>query len=115
MARVLLALMLLGSLGWAVSWQPLPLHLPPSALARSDHRQLERFAEEVARHTPPRASIFFILPPEDSDGGLANHRLRYLLGERYVATNLDKFSPPLRRIDYVAIWRDGHGRLEAAH
>jgi hypothetical protein len=111
MARALLALMVLGSLGWAVSWQP--LHSVPAP--RSDRRELERFAEEVARRTPPRASIFFILPPEDADGGLANHRLRYLLGERYVATNLDKFSPPLQRIDYVAVWRDGRGRLEAAH
>ena len=58
MARVLLALMVLGSLGWAVSWQP----LRPQPSARSDHRELERFAEEVARRTPPHASIFFILP-----------------------------------------------------
>ena len=111
MARVLLALMVLGSLGWAVSWQP----LRPQPSARSDHRQLERFAEEVARRTPPHASIFFILPPEDADGGLANHHLRYLLFDRYVATNLDKFSPFFQRIDYVVIWRDGHNRLEAAH
>src|SRR5215468_6081183 len=111
MARVLLALMVLGSLGWAVSWQP----LRPQPIPRTDHAGLEQFAEEVGRRTPRHASIVFILPPEDADGGLANHRLRYLLGERYVATNLDKFSPPLQRIDYVAIWRDGRGRLEAAH
>ena len=110
MARVLLALMVLGSLGWAGVYQPLR-HLadPPG-----DHRQLERFVLDVARRTPAKSSIFFILPPEDADGGLANHRLRHLLGERYVATKLDKFSPPLSHIDYVAVWRDGHGRLEAA-
>lgn len=111
MARTLLALMVLGSLGWAVAWQP--LRRPPAP--PSDHAELQRFVEEVARRTPPHASIFFILPAEDGDGGLANHRLRYLLGERNVATNLDKFSPPLRHVDYIAVWHDGRGRLEAAH
>ncbi len=111
MARTLLILMVIGSLAWA-AWQQ-PLHHP--AAPAGDHRQLERFVLDVARRTPRGSSIFFILPDKDADGGLANHRLRHLLGQRYVATNLDTFSPPLAHIDYVAIWRDGHGTLEAAH
>jgi hypothetical protein len=110
MARTLLALMLLGSVVWTVLWQPQAAP-PPMP---SDHRALEAFVLDVAARTPPDSSIFFELPAEDADGGLANHRLRYLLGPRYVATNLDEFSPPLRRIDYVARWRNGRGTLEAA-
>jgi hypothetical protein len=111
MARTLLILMVIGSLSWSGLHEP--LHHPASP--PGDHRQLERFVLDVARRTPKGASIFFILPPEDADGGLANHRLRYLLGERLVATNFDAFSPPLAHVDYVAIWRGGQGRLEAAH
>src|SRR5258708_3275064 len=70
MARVLLALMVLGSLGWAVSWQP----LRPQPSARSDRHELDRFVEEVARRTPPHASIFFILPPESPDAAISPHR-----------------------------------------
>src|SRR5437868_2948968 len=99
MARALLVLMVLGSVGWAVSWQP----LHPQPALRSDHRELEQFVEDVARCTPTHALIFFILPSEDSDGGFANYCLRYLLGGRYVATNLDKFSPPLPHVDYIAV------------
>ena len=111
MARTLLALMFLGSVVWTVLWQP--QQAPPPF--RSDHRALEAFVLDVATHTPPGSSILFRLPAEDADGGLANHRLRYLLGSRYVATNLDQFSPPLRRVDYIATWSHGRGTLEAAH
>jgi hypothetical protein len=111
LSAALLATMVAGGLGWMIAWQPLqPLRPMPS-----DHQELERFAAEVAERTPLNSSIYFVLPSGDSDGGLANHRLRYILGQRYVATNLDEFSPPLPRIDYVAVWRDGHGTLEAAH
>lgn len=111
MARTLLALMLLGSVISTILWQP---QQPPRPLP-SDHHALEAFVLDVAAHTPPGSAIFFDLAAEDSDGGLANHRLRYLLGPRYVATNLDQFSPPLRHIDFIARWRNGHGTLEAAH
>lgn len=94
-----------------ITWQPLE---PPRPM-RSDHLELERFAAEVARRTPPNSSVYFVLPIDDSDGGLANHRLRHILGQRFVATNLDEFSPPLPHIDYIAVWRDGQGTLEAVH
>ena len=106
----LLAVMVAGGLGWMIAWHPLEAPQPMP----SDHQELERLVAEVAERTPPRSSIYFVLPSDDSDGGLANHRLRYLLGRRFVATNLDEFSPPLPHIDYVAVWRDGHGTLEAA-
>jgi hypothetical protein len=104
-------ILLLGSIVWTTLWQP----IEPLPTNRGDRPALETFALEVASRTPPGCSIFFQLPAADADGGLANHRLRYLLGPRYVATNLDEVSPPLRRIDFIAIWRDGHSTLEATH
>lgn len=109
LSLALLAVMVAGSLTWMIAWQP--LESPPPM--PSDHQELERFAAEVAARTPPRSSIYFVLPSDDADGGLANHRLRYLLGERFVTTNLDEFSPPQAHVDYVAVWHDGHGTLEA--
>jgi hypothetical protein len=111
LAAALLAVMILGNLGWMVAWQPLA---SPPPLA-TGHQDLEQFAAEVADRTPVGSSIYFVLPDDDADGGLANHRLRYILGQRLVATNLDQFSPPLKHIDYRATWRDGRGTLEAAH
>lgn len=70
--------------------------------------ELRKFAEIVRQQTPPRATILFILPQSEDDGGLTNHRLRYLLPGRFVKTNLDRgTAPELHKPDYVATWPAG--------
>src|SRR5438034_587230 len=42
---------------------------------RSERSELRCFAEGVFERTPQRAVIFFLVPPDDSDGGLVNDRV----------------------------------------
>ena len=66
--------------------------------ARAEHRELQCFAEGVFAHTEKRASIRFVLPDDESDGGLVNHRLRYIVPGRTVITSGDA--------QYVASWHE---------
>src|SRR5437867_1117878 len=54
---------------------------------RRERSELRCFAEGVFERTPPRAAVLFLVPPDDSDGGLVNHRLRYVLPGRQIATS----------------------------
>ena len=104
----LIALVAANLLG-VVSSQPIR-----TQAAVSPHRDLQCFADKVLACTPPRATIHFVLPSTEWDGGLINHRLRYALPGRYVSTNQDMF-PPARRPDWIATWRGGcDGTLERA-
>jgi len=104
----LIALIAANLLG-VVSSQPVRAHSAAGA-----HRDLQCFAENVLTRTPPRATIHFVLPSSEWDGGLINHRLRYALPGRYVSTNQDMF-PPARHPDWIATWRGGcEGTLERA-
>jgi hypothetical protein len=68
---------------------------------RRQRSELQCFAAGVLARTPPRASILFLVPPDDSDGGLIDHRLRYVLPGRQV----------LKRgtAEYVAAWHQPSG------
>jgi hypothetical protein len=80
---------------------------PSPTPLRSDARraELQRFVERVGEQTPPRSTILFILPASEDDGGLTNHRLRYLLPGRFVRTNLDRgTAPETHTPDFVARW-----------
>ena len=90
------------------SWQS--IHRQPAG----PHGDLQCFAGKVLARTEPRASIRFVLPPDEADGGLINHRLRYALPGRYVSTNLDMCAPN-RPPQWIATWRGGcDGSLERA-
>ena len=54
---------------------------------RAERRDLQRFAEGVLARTENGASIIFLVPADQNDGGLINHRLRYLLPGRFVLTS----------------------------
>ena len=98
-----------ASLWGVLSWQPIRRTPAPAT-----HRDLQCFAEKVLARTPPRATVQFVLPASEADGGLINHRLRYALLGRYVSTNRDLF-PPTRRPDWIATWQGGcEGTLERA-
>jgi hypothetical protein len=56
---------------------------------RSERSELRCFAEGVFERTPQRAAVLFLVPPDDSDGGLVNHRLRYVLPGRQILTSGD--------------------------
>ena len=71
---------------------------------RAQRRELQCFAEGVLQRTPARASILFLVPAEDSDGGLIDHRLRYVLPGRQIVR-----SGPA---DYVAAW---HQPVDEGH
>jgi hypothetical protein len=91
-----------------------PLLSDPAA---PDHAQLACFAESLLSRTPPRATIVFMLPEDETDGGLINHRLRYILPGRFIRTNRDSgTAPELHSPDYVATWTPNtcSGRLERA-
>jgi hypothetical protein len=95
----LLAALVAGNLWEALSQ---PQYTPGDA-----HRAgLQCFAEQVLARTKPGESVHFILPVNDADGGLINHRLRYALPGRYVSTNLDMF-PTHRPPDWTATWTGG--------
>ena len=64
---------------------------------RAERRELQCFAEGVLERTPPRARIAFLVPADDSDGGLIDHRLRYVLPGRQIL----KTGPA----EFVAAWR----------
>jgi hypothetical protein len=99
---LLLAAMLFGNAWSIVSWQKVwwrPPHGNPS------HRALQCFADGVLAHTKPRDSILFILPEDDSEGGLANHRLRYALPGRYISTNHDLVPSSAPPPTSIAVWR----------
>ena len=110
---------MLKRIGWAVfiaaNLLGIVLSQPirPTAAAGA-HAGLQCFADKVLAGTPPRATIHFVLPPSEWDGGLINHRLRYALPGRWVSTNQD-MPPPARRPDWIATWRGGcDGTLERA-
>src|ERR1700737_1108616 len=72
--------------------------LPPNGeRLRNERSELRCFAEGVFERTPPRAAILFLVPQDDSDGGLVNHRLRYVLPGRQVLTSGDA--------PFIATWR----------
>src|SRR5438552_7933892 len=56
---------------------------------RTERRELQCFAEGVLQRTPSRARILFLVPAGDSDGGLIDHRLRYLLPGREILKSGD--------------------------
>lgn len=99
-AAAALAVALFGSLWNVISDQPIRAAAPPVPPAR---RQLQCFAEGVLQHSESGAKVLFLLPREHADGGLINHRLRYVLLGRQVATNHDLVPAPMRP-DYVASW-----------
>ena len=68
---------------------------------RRERTELQCFAAGVLARTPPRASILFLVPPDDSDGGLIDHRLRYVLPGRQVLKS--------GTADYVATWHQPPG------
>src|SRR5436305_8533960 len=108
MRLLALTALIAANLAGIWSWQTIHRQ-PPGA-----HRDLQCFAGKVLARTAPRASIRFVLPPYEGDGGLINHRLRYVLPGRYVSTNLDMFAPA-RRPEWIATWRGGcEGSLERA-
>jgi hypothetical protein len=94
-----------GNVWDVISWQvvsPKPPRTDPRpGIGR---RQLQCFAEGVLAHTERRASILFLLPESEADGGLVNHRLRYVLPGRFVWTNQDAVQPR-PPIDLFASWR----------
>lgn len=105
-AVLLLLALLAGNLWSVVSEQP----LRPQTLPGRD--PLRRFVEEVLTRTRPGDSILFIVPPDDADGGLVNHRLRYALPGRYVSTNRDLIPPGSPPPQWRAVWRGADGVLE---
>ncbi len=68
---------------------------------RAERRELQCFAEGVLERTPPRSRIVFLVPADDSDGGLIDHRLRYILPGRQIL----KTGPA----EFIAAWRRAHG------
>lgn len=92
-------------------------HTPDFDRYTPRHAALSCFAATLLQQTPPRATILFQLPEYESDGGLINHRLRYLLPGRFVRTNLDSgTAPESHPADFIATWSPGHcaGNLERA-
>src|SRR5260221_10407583 len=92
-------------------------HTPDFDRDRPRHAALACFAATLLGQIPPRVTIVFQLPEDESDGGLINHRLRYLLPGRFIRTNLDSGTAPERHpADFIATWRPGHcaGSLERA-
>ena len=84
--------------------EPIPT---TAAAARAEHAQLQCFAEKVLRSTPAGATIRFVVPNEFADGGLIDHRLRYVLPERSVVTQSTGGATAGQSHHYVAIWRGG--------
>jgi hypothetical protein len=97
MRALALAALIAANLAGIWSWQT--IHRQPPG----PHGGLQCFAEKVLARTEPGASVRFVLPASEGDGGLINHRLRYALPGRYVSTNLDMFAPT-RRPDWIATW-----------
>ena len=95
--------LLLGAGVWPIlaPFLPAPAFPTIAEQQRTERRELQCFAEGVLQRTPPRASILFLVPAGDSDGGLIDHRLRYVLPGRQIVT-----SGPA---DYVAAWRQPPG------
>ena len=98
---VLLLLALIAGNLWSVFSDQIVRPKPPRGDPRvgAGRRQLQCFAEGVLAHTERHASILFLLPPSETDGGLVNHRLRYALPARFVWTEQDMPH------DFVASWR----------
>jgi hypothetical protein len=91
-----------------VSALPSPHRPPDSDPGAADHESLVCFAETLRSRTPPHSTILFLLPEDEVDGGLINHRLRYLLPGRFILTNRDAGTAAERhRADYVAVWSRG--------
>jgi hypothetical protein len=95
--------LLLGGGVWPVlaPFRPFPAFPTIAEQQRAERRELQCFAEGVLQRTPARASILFLVPAGDSDGGLIDHRLRYVLPGRQIV----KSGPA----DYVAVWRQATG------
>ena len=99
-AALLLLALIAGNL-WSVISDQIVRPQPPRADPRvgAGRRQLQCFAEGVLAHTERHAAILFLLPPSEADGGLVDHRLRYMLPARFVWTT--QHAPH----DFVAAWR----------
>jgi hypothetical protein len=88
--RAAAALAFLAILGSAVPHrEPAP---PDPFLVR--RQKLIRFAAALRARLPARTTVVFILPPSEGDGGLINHRLRYVLPGRFIRTNQDRGTAP---------------------
>jgi hypothetical protein len=86
---------------------PLP-HLPDRDPFAARHAALTCFATSLLSRTPPGSTVEVYLPPDEADGGLINHRLRYLLPGRFVRTNVDSGTATERHgADFVATWTPG--------
>ena len=97
---LLLLALIAGNLLDVVSEQVVRPKTPPAdPRVIPGRRTLQLFAEEVWTRTRPGDTILFLLPKDDTDGGLADHRLRYAMPGRYVTT------VPGQRHDWVAAWR----------
>jgi hypothetical protein len=64
---------------------------------RTDHAELQCFAQGVLQKTAPGTTIRVELPDGFRDGELVNHRLRYIITNRHVVLQ--------GSADYVASWR----------
>jgi hypothetical protein len=82
-------------------FRPLPVFPTIGDQQRRERSELQCFAAGVLARTPPRASILFLVPPDDSDGGLIDHRLRYVLPGRQVLKS--------GTAEYVATWHQPPG------
>jgi hypothetical protein len=85
-------------------FRPAPAFPTIGERQRAERRELQCFAVGVLERTPARASIVFLVPAGDSDGGLIDHRLRYVLPGRQIL----KSGPA----EYVAAW---HRPLETGN
>lgn len=94
----LFAVILAGGL-WPLLKPFLPRpDLPTTAeQLRTDHSELQCFAQNVFLRTEPRTTITFSVPEDFRDGGLVNHRLRYIVPGRHIV-----LAGPAT---YVASWR----------
>ena len=98
--RLILLALVAGNLLGVVSEQVVRPKSPPAdPRVIPGRRTLQLFAEGVWARTKPGETILFLLPKDDTDGGLADHRLRYAMPGRYVTT------VPGQRHDWVAAWR----------
>lgn len=99
MLRAAVFIVMLAAGTWPIVEPFMPRETVPTTAseARADHAELQCFAEGVLQHTEAHRSVRFILPKDEIDGGLVNHRLRYVVPGRRVTLD----GPA----DYVASWR----------
>ena len=86
-------------------FRPLPAFPTIAERQRAERRELQCFAEGVLQRTPARATILFLVPSDDSDSGLIDHRLRYVLPGRQILTSGDA--------QFTATWHRAPGTEQA--